>query len=334
MAMVRRTAAVTLEDVARASGYSRATVSRVVNGQANVDPAIAAAVQRAIKRTGYAANSAARTLAGGASHNVGLVFVEGFRELFRNPYWGEVVEGIAHTLGAHGYRASFLVRDEGRQLDTALVQRAVDAVIVMSPGADDRLERRLSRSGIPTVVFGQAVDARRHASALIDEEAAGALAASVLQAAGRTHPVVITGRVDMQVSERRVAGFAAAWLGAPLATARQAVGDFTVEGGYRAMRELLRRNRAVDAVFACSDLMALGALQALHEAGRPVPDSVAVVGVDGTVLGEQAQPRLTSIGADLEALGRELGALTLEAIAGDPPRSALFTPRVVRRESA
>lgn len=333
MAKAIRTGSVTLEDVARASGYSRATVSRVVNGHSTVDPTIADAVRRAVTRTGYRANVAARTLAGGSSHTVGLVFVEGFRELFQNPYWGEVVEGISDELARQGYRETFLVRDQRRQLDSAVAQRALDAVIVMSPGTDDHLERRFSRAGIPTVVFGQPRNAARTPCALIDEEAAGALAADVFRNGGRTHPVVIGGRPDMQVSKRRITGFSRAW-GVALAESRHAQGDFTVAGGYRAMRELLTRNRRVDAVFACSDRMALGALQALHEAGRRVPDEVAVVGVDGTVLGEQAQPRLTSVGAPLEALGRELGLLTLEAISGEEPRTAVFAPRVVARDSA
>ena len=329
--MVRRSA-VTLEDVARASGYSRATVSRVVNGQASVDPEIAAAVQRAIKRTGYAANTAARRLAGGASHNVGLVFVEGFRELFQNPYWGEVVEGISEALEERGYRETFLMRDQRRQLDAVLAQRGLDAAIIMSPGTDDRLEAQLSRLDIPVVVFGQSTG--HTSSALIDEEAAGTIAADLLQRSGRRQPVVITGRPDMQVSQRRLTGFTDAWPGARLARSRFASGDFTAAGGHRAMVDLLQRNRDIDAVFALSDRMALGALQALHEHGRRVPDDVAVVGVDGTVLGEQAQPRLTSIGADLEALGRALGALTLEALAGEAPRSEVFSPALVRRDSA
>lgn len=326
---------VTLEDVARESGYSRATVSRVVNGQSNVDPAIAAAVQAAVQRTGYSVNAAARTLAGGASHNVGLVFAEGFRELFSNPYWGEIVEGLSSTLAEHGYRETFLVRDQRSQLDVFLAQRGLDAVVIMSPEPQDRIERELNRLGIPTVVFGRAGDAQT-STAAIDEESVGRIAAERFIARGRRHAVVIAGRDDMQVSTRRVAGFTAAFTasGAPLGDARIAHGEFTAAGGYRAMHTLLAGRRTVDAVFACSDRMALGALQALHERGLAIPDDVSVIGVDGTVLGEQAQPRLTSVGADLEAIGHELGRLTLEAIASSGPRSVEFTPHLIERDTA
>lgn len=333
--MPKQSRAVTLNDVARESGYSRATVSRVVNGQANVDPAIAAAVQATVARIGYSVNTAARTLAGGASHNIGLVFAEGFRELFSNPYWGEIVEGLSGTLAEHGYRETFLVRDQRSQLDGFLAQRGLDAVVIMSPEPEDRIERELLRLGIPTVVFGRAGDARTR-SAAIDEETVGTIAAERFISRGRLQPVVIAGRDDMQVSTRRVAGFQAAFAthGTAVDDARVAHGEFTAAGGYRAMHALLAGRRKVDCVFACSDRMALGALQALHERGLAIPDDIAVIGVDGTVLGEQAQPRLTSVGADLEAIGNALGLLTLEAIAGAAHRDATFAPHLIERDSA
>jgi DNA-binding LacI/PurR family transcriptional regulator len=334
--MARQRIPVTLEDVARASGYSRATVSRVVNGRSSVDPAIAGEVRAAIRRTGYSVNRAARTLAGGSAHMVGLLFAEGFRDLFQNPYWGEIVEGMSATLAEHDYRESFLVRDHQHRLDDYLAQRSLDAVVIMSPQPEDRLEGRLVRLGIPVVVFGEPRSAERTSAALIDEEQTGAIAARLFAAQGRRHPVVIAGREDMQVSRRRVSGFEETWAttGPRLAGGRIAVGDFTVAGGYRAMRALLSRQRHVDAVFACRDRMAMGALQALHERGLAIPHDVAVIGVDGTSLGEQAQPRLTSIGADLEGIGRELGSLTLEAIDSQATRRVVFEPQLVRRESA
>ena len=334
--MARQRIPVTLEDVARASGYSRATVSRVVNGLGSVDPAIAAEVREAIRRTGYSVNTAARTLAGGSAHMVGLLFAESFRELFQNPYWGEIVEGLSATLAERDYRESFLVRDHQHRLDDYLAQRSLDAVVIMSPQPQDRLESRLVKLGIPVVVFGEPRDARKTSAAMIDEERTGALAAQLFAETGRRHPVVISGREDMQVSRRRVAGFAdaCARTGIRLAEGRITSGDFTVDGGHHAMNALLSRQRRIDSVFACSDRMALGALRALHERGLRVPDDIAVIGVDGTVLGEQAQPQLTSVGADLAAIGRELGNLTLEAIASQPSRRVVFEPNLVRRVSA
>lgn len=327
---------VTLEDVARTSGYSRATVSRVVNGRSSVDPEIARAVHAAIRRTGYSVNAAARTLAGGASRNVGLVFAESFRELFQNPYWGEIVEGLSMELAEHGYRETFLVRDHQHRLDDYLAQRTLDAVIIMSPEPGDALEARLLRLGIPTVVFGRPAHPGRIAAAMIDEEESGAIAARHLLQQERGRLAIISGRRDMQVSQRRVEGFLRACRagGVTVPRGRIAGGDFTASGGYRAMQTLLARAGDLDAVFACSDRMALGALQALHEHGRIVPVDVAVIGVDGTPLGEQSQPRLTSVGADLERLGRELGVLTLESIARAKARTSTLEPVLVRRETA
>ena len=135
--MSSRQTSVTLEDVAEASGYSRATVSRVVNGDPRVDPLIVAAVTKAVDKLGYVSNLSARSLAGGSSNTIGLVFMESFRDLFRNSFWGEVVDAVSTILWSANYQVAFLVDDRARR-DRVLAylrQRHVDGVIL-----DEQLE--------------------------------------------------------------------------------------------------------------------------------------------------------------------------------------------------
>lgn len=329
---------VTLEDVARASGYSRATVSRVVNKHASVDRQIAQKVDEAIEALGYVTNPSARALAGGATMTIGLVFTEPFRELFRNPYWGAVVEGISAVLWEAEYQMVFLIRDElqRRRVETYLMQHHVDGVVLVSAPRDDDLESTLVKRGFPVVLCGTPFDPSAMSSATIDELQVGRVAAQRLVARGCRNPVVISGRDDMRESHIRPQSFvdSVGDSGIILSPDRILSGDFTEAGGSRAMSELLDRVPDLDGVFACSDRMAIGALNELHERGRRVPDDVALIGVDGTLLGDSARPRLTSVGCDMHGLGRELAALILGAIQGDSVKRVIFPPYLVVRETA
>ena len=315
---------VTLEDVARASGYSRATVSRVVNKHASVDKQIAQKVDEAIEALGYVTNPSARALAGGAT--------------MTNPYWGAVVEGISAVLWEAEYQIVFLIRDElqRRRVETYLMQHHVDGVVLVSAPRDDDLESTLVKRGFPVVLCGTPFDPSAMSSATIDELQVGRVAAQRLVARGCRNPVVISGRDDMRESHIRPQSFvdSVGDSGIILSPDRILSGDFTEAGGSRAMSELLDRVPDLDGVFACSDRMAIGALNELHERGRRVPDDVALIGVDGTLLGDSARPRLTSVGCNMHGLGRELAALILGAIQGDSVKRVIFPPYLVVRETA
>jgi len=112
-----------------------------------------------------------------------------------------------------------------------------------------------------------------------------------------------------------------------------AQGSFTVESGEAAMRELVARDSSIDGVFASNDLMAIGALQALHDAGRRVPDDVAVVGFDD-IVASTAVPALTTMAQDVEGFGGTMATLLLEQLGGAEPRHVRLPTRLVVRESA
>ena len=216
--------------------------------------------------------------------------MESFLELLQNPYWAQIVDATSGVLWDAGYQEVFLVRDPAKRsrVEAYLAHRSVDGVILMSAPDDDEMAMSLAERGFPLVVFGTPLDPTLVPSVRVDEQRVGQLAAQHLIDRGRRTPVVISGRPDMQVSRQRADAFRLAVVGAGqrCGDRQSEEGSFTVEGGEVAMAKLLKRNPRLDAVFACSDRMAVGALSALHEAGRRVPDDVAVVGVDGTPLGE------------------------------------------------
>jgi DNA-binding LacI/PurR family transcriptional regulator len=160
------------------------------------------------------------------------------------------------------------------------------------------------------------------------------LAVEHLLAQGRRRIAMINGRTDTQVNDVRRRGYLEALTLAGLAPAGTADGDFTEPSGHAAATALLAEHPGLDAVFAANDNMAAGALRALREAGRRVPEDVAVVGFDDLAVAEQTDPPLTTVHQPVRALGRELARMLVSLLAGREPTPLLLPTRLVIRRSA
>ncbi len=331
----------TLEEVARAAGVSRATASRVVNGSSTVGIEARQAVERAIERLGYVPNRAARSLATRRSDSIGVVIAEPTARVFGDPFFAEVMRGISAGLAARQLQLALLMptnAEEERRLEQYLAAGHVDGVILVSLHGDDQMPEHLQSRGIPVVVGGEPPHGAR-VSYVDNDNHGGAIAAvNHLIAQGCQRIAHITGPLDMSAAVARRAGY----LDAQRAAGRSpdsrldACGEFTREGGYKAMQTLLERAPDIDAVFAASDLMAVGALQALNAAGRRVPDDVAIVGFDDSPMALSTQPPLSSVRQSIEVMGKELVTVLLQAVdARDHVlrRVVLATELIVRQSS-
>jgi DNA-binding LacI/PurR family transcriptional regulator len=170
-----------------------------------------------------------------------------------------------------------------------------------------------------------------------DNRAGGRAAVEHLLGLGRRRLVVLTGPQDMSSGRDRLAGARDAWAAAGHDTEGLVVafGDYSEASGGRAMREVLDTGVVPDAVFAASDLMAVGALRVLREAGLRVPDDVALVGFDDSPVCRHTDPRLTSVHQPVEGMGRVMADLLLARIAGqDVPAETVLPTRLVVRDSA
>lgn len=349
--------AATLEDVARAAGVSRATVSRVVNGVRNVDPAIQQAVRRAVAATGYAPNRAARSLVTRRSGVVALVVSGAGRgsagqgsagardefaaRVFEDPFFGRVVGGVVRALRPHGAHPVLMFADSAEdraEVLAHLAQRGADGALLVTTDPRDPLPGMLAEAGLPAVLF-----ARPAAGVPLDHvdlrhREGGELAARHLLGLGRTRLAAIGGPADVPASRERLAGFReAAAGGGGVARVPVAEGDFTLEGGERAMRCLLAEEPGLDAVFAANDVMAQGACLVLREHGRRVPEDVAVVGFDDSGAATACRPRLTTVRQPVEDMAAEMVRLLLTRASGaapPAPASVLFAPALVVRDSA
>ncbi len=331
---------VTLEEVARVAGVSRATASRVVNGSPKVNPQARRGVERAIARLGYVPNRAARSLVTRRSDSIGVVIREPTARLFGDPYFPQLLSGISAALSPRGLQLILLMprsREEDRRLEQYLTAGHIDGVLLASLHGNDPLPGRLDGDGIPVVVGGRPPEGVR-VSFVDNDNYGGAVAAvSHLIASGRHTVATISGPLDMEAGVARLRGYREALrsAGRSLDPSLEAEGEFTQESGAQAMRALLQRHPELDAVFVASDLMAAGALQVLNAAERRVPDDVAIVGFDDSPIALMTVPPLSTVRQSIEEMGREMVRLLLESIdeRDRAPRQVILVTELILRGS-
>jgi DNA-binding LacI/PurR family transcriptional regulator len=269
------------------------------------------------------------------------VIAEPTGRIFGDPFFAEVLRGINDGLAERNLALVLIMSqspEEERRAERYLTGGHVDGVIMFSLHGDDPLPKHLLSRGIPVVVGGEPPHGTR-VSYVDNDNYGGAIAAvNHLIEQGRTRIATITGPLDMPAGVTRRRGYHDALRAAgrtPDADLEES-GEFTREGGQRSMEILLQRCPDIDAVFAASDLMAAGALSALYAAGRTVPEDVAVVGFDDSIIALSTQPALSSVHQSMEVMGRELASVLLQMVdARDDVirRVVLETELIVRQSS-
>ncbi|ULR55991.1 LacI family DNA-binding transcriptional regulator [Streptomyces deccanensis] len=314
----------TLEEVAARAGVGRGTVSRVINGSPRVSDATRAAVEAAVAELGYVPNTAARALAANRTDAIAMVVPEPETRFFAEPYFSDILKGVGAQLSETEMQLLLIFAGsdrERRRLAQYLAAHRVDGVLLVSVHADDPLPDLLSQLEIPAVISGPRSEHETLPSVDSDNYGGGRSAVEHLIERGRTRIATITGRLDVYGAQRRVVGYREALVDAGREVDERLIvpGDFTEEGGRRAMKELLSRRPDLDAVFVESDVMASGARQVLREAGRRIPDDVALVGYDDSAIARHMDPPLTSVRQPIEEMGRAMIDLLLDEIADRRP---------------
>lgn len=324
--------------VAAAAGVSKTTVSRVLTGSPRVSPEARRAVERAVEALGYVPNRAARSLVTQRTDTIALVVSEPETRVFSEPFFAGTVRGINEELAETEFAFVLLSASGDRsRIERYIRNGHADGFILMSLHSEDPLLRVLTRTDTPMVLAGRPFPGVNVPYVDADNRAGAAAAVTHLLERGRQRIVTIAGPEDMPVGVDRLEGFREALPPALRRSWRRLVvhGDFSEDSGEEAMRELLRRVPDLDAVFAASDLMAIGAMRALRSAGRKIPDDVAVVGFDDSHAARLAEPQLTSVRQPMEEIGRSLARLLLSQLRnpGTRPASLIVPTELVVRES-
>lgn len=308
----------TLAHVAATAGVSPATVSRVLTGSAPVSPAVQGRVQAAIEQLGYVRRRAPHR-ASGPSHAgaIALVVCKASSRFFNEPFFAQLVAGVERQLSGSG-RPLLVLSGAPGALDSTSRYVAggnVAGVLLVGAGSRHPFTATLPAAGIPVRCVGQPSATCRTPFVDVDNQGGARLAARRLLLAGRRQPATIAGPRRLAAARDRLRGFTTA-LAEAGGEAPTAFGDFSVASGAQGMSWLLHHAPRTDAVFVACDAMAVGALRALRDAGRRVPDDVAVIGFDDAPVAVQTRPRLTTVRQPIEELGARATRLLVATLNG------------------
>jgi LacI family transcriptional regulator len=330
----------TLEDIARLSGVSRSTVSRVINSDENVNEETRKKVMGVIEETGYRPHAAARTLASQHSFTLGLILPQSVGFFFTDPYLPRLVQGIAQGCNQHDYTlALFLAQTkEEEQIIFPRVASTglLDGVIVQSGHHGDQwIIGKMVDAGIPMVVAGRPYRSDNVSYIDIDNVNAAYTAVQHLVHLGRKRIGTVTGPSSSTVGIDRLQGYRRALTDGGLAFDESLVaeGDFTEAGGYLAMQKVLAGRP--EAVFAASDIMALGAIRAIHETGARIPQDIALVGFDDLAQASLDDIQLTTTRQPVLQFGVRAVELLIDLIKNGvcPPRHIIMDTELIIRTS-
>lgn len=318
----------TMADLARLAGVSKITVSRAMGDSALVNPDTRARVRELARQHGYALNVTARNLRLRRSQTVAVIveMAPTPERPMSGPYPLELLGGISQELTSAGYSVLLSARHGAITPAT----QAADAVILLGQGAHEDAVRTVEGWRMPTVIWGADMGAG-HVVVGSDNRQAGASVAEHFIAIGRHRPCFI-GDLDHAENAERFAGFRNALAAQGITPSHIGEVGFTADAAAKAVATLLAGDAfTADAIFAVSDLLAMGAIQALHGHAIQVPAAVSVVGYDDTPMGASFVPALSSVHQDLYHGGILLARKVLAMIEGQAAASEYLPTRLVIR---
>jgi LacI family transcriptional regulator len=328
-----------LDDIAREAGVSRATVSRVINNKGYVSPKTRARVSEVIERKGFAPNPAARMLVTQRTSTIGIVIPHLPNALFdESRYFSALLQGITQVTHECDYGVLLWLEQPGdtenRFYKRILQSRLMDGLLLGSTVVSDHLVKPLIDAGIPfTMVDRPLCFAEQINYVTIDNVLSASKVVEHLLSIGRRKIGFITGNMSHPDGQDRLVGYQLALeaAGIPYNPDYVIEGDFTFVQGYASMQALLSQD--IDAVFASSDMTALGALKALNEANIAVPEKIALVGFDDLPTAISVTPQLTTVHQPIQEKGARAAQLLIDLIesrVNEPVHEVLPTHLVVR----
>lgn len=321
---------ITINDVARESGVSASTVSRVIHDNSRISDSTKKRVRKTMERLGYFPNALARGLAKASTGNLGLILPNSSENLFVNPFFIEAMRGIGVEAQSRGYNIMFSFSNNEDEevgfIRNYIKSRWVDGIILLASRENDRCMAYLREKNFPFVVVGRPDIAEN--TLWVDNDNFHAVydVANLLMDRGCRSLAFVGGPRDYSVTRDRLSGFTKAlnMRGVKLDSGMIGFGpDFSESGGKDAMAEIITRGGRPDAVVTTDDYIAFGVLEALSDAEL---EHIPVVGFNNTLRGRYQNPTLSSVDVNPAELGAAAAALLIDKVTG---RDAAADHRII-----
>lgn len=335
---LRKSGRVTIRDVARASGVSYATVSRVLSGYEFVKETTRKRVMEAVEDLGYVANLSARSLAGGRSRIIGLLVPN-----LDNGYVGAITQGIDQELARANYDLMLYTSHRHPSKESfyvgAIANGLTDGLLLVAPLVPTTYLDALREQNFPYVLIDQA-DATENSNVVEATNWQGAYEATrYLSQLGHRRIAFVTGSLVVRSAVDRLLGYKAALADCDIPIREELIikGDYQQQSAYEVTKHLLQHvDPAPTAILASNDLSAFGAMDAARECGLNIPDGVSIIGFDDVPQASFVYPKLTTVRQPLELMGQVAVKLLLEQIEDPnrPPQKIALATQLVIRDSA
>lgn len=327
----------TIKDIAAISNVSIATVSKIINGKdESISEETRKRVQRVIKEKNYVPNTIARTLVTKQSKTIGMIVPD-----ICNPFFSQLIRGAEHYTNLHGYDLLISNTDDDEKKQESNLQvmkkKMIDGIILTSTSYDIK-EDRSNTFQLPAVLVDRVTQENLYIGKVeVDNCSGGYLATSHLLKKGCKTIVFLAGNPNTLAARGRYEGYRKALeeYGIPINETIIRFGSFHTDFGYRVLKELLDAGHQFDGVFASSDIIAFGAMQALKEQGYLIPTDVKVIGFDDIYISSLVSPTLSTIRQPIFEMGEAAAKLLLDYLESkkNRKRTIVFDTQLIERES-
>ena len=316
---------VTIKEIAKRAGVSVGTVSKVLNFNETVTKKNKNKIIKTIKELNYRPNRIARSLSKGKTKNIGFIIPD-----IKNPFFPELIRGASDVLMSDGYYVFLANSDNDSNKEDLyindLISMWIDGIIIAPSDTENRNINIFNNIISPFVVVDREIKGLEKDLVIINNEKSAYNAVNYLKENGHKKIVVLAGPQYTKTAQNRVAGWRAAMDKNGLFQEEFIFwGDFSIESGYKMMKEVFNKLGLVDAIFACNDLIAIGSIKAIEEEGYKIPDNISIVGFDDIYLSRFLTPPLTTVRQPVY----DMGKIAAEILLGRINNPEEFNPKKI-----
>ncbi|MCL1895258.1 MAG: LacI family transcriptional regulator [Clostridiales bacterium] len=328
---------ITISKIAEIADVSKTTVSRVLNKKPDVSPATREKIEEIIRQYNFSPNAFASAILKKRSDTIALVIPYDETYILFNPYYSDMIRGVSSEIKKYGYYLMLIYSDTPHYL-AAIRQKRVDGVIMLSPGTSHlKIIEQILQQGIPFVSTSRTTGIKNIHSIVTDDFQGACYAVEHLVSLGHTRTGFINGPEILASSKERLRGYKHVLekAGIPFDGSIVVNGDTSIESGYTITKRYLEAP-GLSAIFTGSDLMAIGAISALNEAGLNVPGDVSLVGFDDMPFSSYLNPPLTTVRQHAFQKGALAAKMLDSIIKGEPVEQQIKMPveLIIRKSTA